>query len=150
MPVISVMVSTPPRVRDPDMHHGTCVMRVLSCMPESLTIGFIWSRWRGKYFRHSRRMWNPHFYVSGKRAIKWCPTKCVIIISNARMILVDFLHAIRTRSLYLKKSFWNSQSNSVASIEYYYSHGEMWRTEYCLCTNSCCGTLVSLNQWKVQ
>ena len=34
------------------------------------TGGFLWSRWRGKrswHSRHSRRMRNPPFYVSGKR-----------------------------------------------------------------------------------
>ena len=32
------MFSPPPRVRDPDMHHGTCVTHVPWCMPGSLTI----------------------------------------------------------------------------------------------------------------
>ena len=42
--------SPPPRVSDPDMHHGTCVTHVPWCMPGSLTIGFLW-RWpRGKTF----------------------------------------------------------------------------------------------------
>ena len=57
------------RVSDPDMHHGTCVTHVPWCMPGSLTSGFLWSRWRGKRSRHSRRMRNPQFYVSGKRPI---------------------------------------------------------------------------------
>ena len=57
------------RVSDPDMHHGTCVTHVPWCMPGSLTCGFLWSRWRGKRSRHSRRMRNPQFYVSGKRPI---------------------------------------------------------------------------------
>ena len=39
------------------------------CMPESLTSGFLWSRWRGKRSRHSWHMRNPQFYVSGKRPI---------------------------------------------------------------------------------
>ena len=42
-------------------------MHVPWCMPGSLTSGFLWSRWRGKCSRHSRRMRNPQFYVSGKR-----------------------------------------------------------------------------------
>ena len=63
--------SPPPRVNDPDMHHGTCVTHVLWCMPGSLTRGFIWTRWRGKRSRHSRRMGNPQFYVSGKRPMVW-------------------------------------------------------------------------------
>ena len=48
------------RVSDPDMHHG-------ACMPQSLTSGFHWSRWRGKRPRHSRHMRNQQSYVSGKR-----------------------------------------------------------------------------------
>ena len=56
--------SPPPRVTDPDMHHGTCLTHVPWCMPGSLNSGFLWSRWRGKRSRHSRRM---EFYVSGKR-----------------------------------------------------------------------------------
>ena len=54
-------------VNDPNMHHGTCVTHVPWCMPGSLTSGFLWSRLRGKRSRHSRRMCNPQFCVSGKR-----------------------------------------------------------------------------------
>ena len=50
--------SPPPRVSDPDMHHGTCVTHVPWCMPGSLTSGFLWSQWQEKRFRHSRRMRN--------------------------------------------------------------------------------------------
>ena len=53
-----VTFSPSPLVSNPDMHHGTCVMRVPWCMPGSLTRGFLWSRWRGKRSRHSRRMRN--------------------------------------------------------------------------------------------
>ena len=51
------------------MHHCTYIMRVPWCMPGSLTSGFLWSWWRGKRSRHSRRMRNPQFCVSGKRPI---------------------------------------------------------------------------------
>ena len=61
--------SPPPRVSDPGMRHGTCVTHVPWCMLGSLTRGFLWSRWWGKRSRHSRRMRNPEFYVSGKRPI---------------------------------------------------------------------------------
>ena len=61
--------SPPPRVSDPDMHHGTCVMHVPWCMPWLLNSGFLGSRWRGKRSRHSWRMRNPQFFVSGKRPI---------------------------------------------------------------------------------
>ena len=37
----------PPRVRDPDTHHGTCVTHVPWCMTGSLTSDFLWSRWPG-------------------------------------------------------------------------------------------------------
>ena len=63
--------SPPPRVSDPDMHHGTCVTHVPWCMPGSITSGFLWSRLRGKRSRHSQRMCNPQFYVSGKRPMSW-------------------------------------------------------------------------------
>ena len=59
----------PPRVSDPDMHHGTCVTLVPWCMPGSLTSGSLWSQWRRKRSRHSRHMRNPQFRVSGKRPI---------------------------------------------------------------------------------
>ena len=65
--------SPPLWVRDPDMHHGTCVTDVPWCMPESLTSGFLWSRWRGKRSRHSRRMHNPQFCLSDKRPIRTKP-----------------------------------------------------------------------------
>ena len=42
--------SPPPRISDPDMHHGTCVTHVAWCMPGSLTSSFLLSRWRGKTF----------------------------------------------------------------------------------------------------
>ena len=45
-----IAFSPPPRVSDPDMHHGTCVTHVPWCMPGSLTNGFLWSRWWGKTF----------------------------------------------------------------------------------------------------
>ena len=66
--------SPPPRVSDPDMHHGTCMTHVPWWMPVSLTNGFLRSRWRGKRSLHSRRMRNPQFYVSGKRPIQ-CHSK---------------------------------------------------------------------------
>ena len=58
-----------PRVSDSGMHHGTCMTHVPWCMPESLTRGLLWSRWQGKRSRHSRRMRNPQFYVSGKKSM---------------------------------------------------------------------------------
>ena len=42
-----------------------------TCVPGSLSNGFLWSRWRGKRSRHSQRMQNPQFYASGKRPIPY-------------------------------------------------------------------------------
>ena len=64
--------SPPPRVSDPDMHRDKCVRHVPRSMPGSLTGGFLWGWCRGNHSRHSRRMRNPQFYVSGK----W-PMECV-------------------------------------------------------------------------
>ena len=70
----------PPRVSDPDMHQGTCVTHVPWCMPGSLTNGFLWGQWRGNRSRHSRRMRNPQFYVSGTRHMAWHRTGITIAI----------------------------------------------------------------------
>ena len=48
-----------------------CRERVPWCMQGSLTSDFLWSRWRGRHSRHSRRMHNPQIYVSGKRSIRY-------------------------------------------------------------------------------
>ena len=57
-----------PLVSNPGMHHGTCVVHVPWCMSGSLTRGG-----RGKRTRHSRRMRDPQFYVSGKRPMVHIP-----------------------------------------------------------------------------
>ena len=71
VPGIPGTFSPPPLVSDPDMHQGTCVTHVPWCMPGSLTSGFLWCRWRGKHSRHSQRMRNPQFCVSGKRPMAY-------------------------------------------------------------------------------
>ena len=63
--------SPPPQISDPDVYHGKCVTHVQWCMPGSLTSGFLWSQWRGKRSRHSRRMRNPYLYVSFKRLVPY-------------------------------------------------------------------------------
>ena len=71
--------SPPPRVSDPDMHHGKCATHVPWYMLGSLTIGFLVNRWWEKRSRHSQHMHNPQFYVSGKR-----PMDCAIHIWRER------------------------------------------------------------------
>ena len=64
----------PPRVSDPDLHHGPCVTHVPWCRQDPLASGFLWSRWWGKSSRHSRRKWKPQFYVS----VEWLMTSPLI------------------------------------------------------------------------
>ena len=61
--------SPQPRLKDPDMYHGTCVAHVPWCMPGSLTSGFLSIRWQIKLSQLSRRMRNPQMYVSVKRPV---------------------------------------------------------------------------------
>ena len=61
--------SPPPRLSDPDMHHGTRVTHMSWSMPGSLTNVFIRIWWFGNRSQYSLRMRNPQFYVSGKRPI---------------------------------------------------------------------------------
>ena len=75
----------PPRVRYPDMHHGTCVTHVPWCMPGSLTSSFLWSRWRRKYSRHYRSMRNPQCYISGKKPMEF------LLVFWRKIILLFYL-----------------------------------------------------------
>ena len=97
-------------VSDPDMHHGTCVTHMPWCMPGGLTSGFL--RWRGKHSRHSRRMPNPQFYVSGKRPMAWkgkpvhkpstpiVTESCIPVVMGRRSILCK-LWIIETLSFWM-------------------------------------------------
>ena len=80
--------SPPPRVSDPDMHHGTCVTHVPWCIAGSVTSGFLWTRWREKRSRHSRRMRNPQCYVSGKRPME----KGYVLIFYISLLHVEISH----------------------------------------------------------
>ena len=93
-PGLARTFSPPPRVSDPDMHHGTYVTHVTWCMPGSLNSRFHWSRWQRKRSRHSRRMRiNPQFYVSSKRPMdKQLDSK-----DNSGMLLL--IHAIFDKSV---------------------------------------------------
>ena len=92
----------PPPVSDLDMHHDTCVTHVPWCMSGSLTSGFLWHRWRGKRSRHSRRMHNPQFYVSGKSTMVWA------IIMLSRSIQYEW-HSGGTTVSENKLNIWGTQ-----------------------------------------
>ena len=82
--------SPPPLVSDPDMHHGTCLTHVPWCMPGSLTSGSLWNRWRRKRSRHSQRMRNPQFCVSGKRPMGYLFTYLVGDFAAHSLVLNGF------------------------------------------------------------
>ena len=85
--------SLPPRVTDPGMHHGTCVAHVPWCMPGSLASGFLWSRWRGKRSRHSRRVRKPQFaYLT--RGPWYIESKCDLQPPKYRIIIVNKFNSI--------------------------------------------------------
>ena len=74
---------------------ATPVTHVRWCMPGSLTSGFLWSWWRGKRSRHSRRMRNPQCHLSGKRPMAHYHWEDIVISWNTNwsiMLLtcVDF------------------------------------------------------------
>ena len=144
------MFSPPPLVSDPDMHHGTCVTHVPWCMSGLLTIGFLWSRWRGKRSRHSRRMRNPQFYVSGKRPMK-------AQMSAIRLGYVEghpswWRHQMETFSALLALCSGNSPVNySLFFAVNLYSIGlDQWiwfPLEIILCFMLNCDILLIIMQW---
>ena len=108
--------SPPPRVSDPDMHHGICVMHMPWCMPGSLTSGFLWNRWRGKRSRHSRRMRNPQFYVSDE-------TSCDVIMLQIRhRLLCDVMNAyLVIDARYPRRHHqqpWHQQFRKILSVAF--------------------------------
>ena len=110
--------SPPPRVSDPDMHHGTRVTHVPWCMPGSLTSIILWSRWQGRRSRHSWRMRNPQFYVTGKRPIVSAPIvmtlsyEQVIVFQNEGFRVLARFHYrkfIKKADTYLWFVKWNKR-----------------------------------------
>ena len=72
-------------------NNGTCIAHVPWCMLGSLTGDSLWSRWRGKRSRHSRRMRNWQFYVFGKRPIPSLSKPMILRDSH----VVDGLHSTK-------------------------------------------------------
>ena len=59
-----------PRHRGLGIRHASRRASLPWCMPGLLISGFLWRWLRGKGSRHSRRLHNPQFYVSGKRPME--------------------------------------------------------------------------------
>ena len=111
--------SPSPRVRDPDMHHDTCVTHVPWCMSGSLTSGLFWNRWRGKRSRHSRRMRNPKFYVSGKRPIATTYHWSEKIANLPRSGIVKWVQPV---TLWVIKDMYSHSDNQGCHNNYIGSH----------------------------
>ena len=122
----------PPRVSDPDIHHGTCVRHVPWCMAGSLISDFLWSRWRGKCSWHSWRMRNPKFYESGKRPIltfphtagwDWlsCTQQGINICSN-----MDTTVYHRPATYYVAIVSWWNKALLPRWWQYKITHGLSW------------------------
>ena len=95
-PGMSVTFSQPPRVSDPDMHHGTCVTHVPWCVPGSR---YAFKSIAGKLPQHSRRMRSPQLYISCKRPMEtlstsYCPLRVIyqasVDTSREMSVMPDF------------------------------------------------------------
>ena len=82
-------------------HHVTKNMHVPWCMPGSPTSGFLWSRWQRKRFRHSRRMRNPQFCISGNRPMD----KFSMVYARFGVSLVQFMFRNVSKFMHLIISF---------------------------------------------
>ena len=109
--------SRPQWVSDPDMHHGTCVTHVLWCMPGSLTSGFLWSRWQGKCSRHSRRLRNPQFYVTGKRPMP-CGVDSFTTSQGVSLKVVAFGQKMHNDLLFVRPSCYLKLHELVSPVLY--------------------------------
>ena len=76
MRVAHATFSPPPRISEPDMHHGTCVTHVPWCMPGSLTSVFFFLKSVARNTIPAFPcMRNPQFCISGKRPM---PSRVVL------------------------------------------------------------------------
>ena len=97
--------SPPPRISNPDMHHGMCIMNVRWCMLGLPTSSFLWHRWRGKRSHHSRRMRNRQFYVSGKRPMSMA--KPMMTVNWAFSLRTNFCEISVKIQLFSVNTGWN-------------------------------------------
>ena len=105
------MFSPPPRVSDPDIHHGTCVTHVPWYMPGSLTSGFLWSRRRGKTFPAFSALRQQSFYSMSQgqhfgarpKSIGFTSIKLIIhsceLFSNHVSVVLKFYSMVEVRML---------------------------------------------------
>ena len=94
-PGIPETFSPPPRVSDPGMHHGTCVMYVPWCMPGSLTSDFSLRSAAGKTFQAFPGVRNPQFCVSEAHGNKK-NTCCANAPGNNHTLLSTYILEMQT------------------------------------------------------
>ena len=127
--------SPPSLASDPYMHHGTCVTHVTWCTSGSQTSGFLWSQWRGKRSRHSRRMRNPQFYAYGKRPM-WSVCDPVKIPCWLHLLFPRLLHCTVFGPSF-RMLDWNnchgfplhqitSSANNLLMCVEFWSHLSLW------------------------
>ena len=98
--------SRPPWIGDPDMHRGTCVTHVPSCMPGSLTSGFLWSRWRGKRSTDYKR----RFYPKSKCTLSiFLPIHMHVNVRKLRGTIVSIIQPPRV-SFYRREIYFTAAS----------------------------------------
>ena len=124
-PGIPGTFSPPPRVSDPDLHHGTCVIHMQSwCMTESLISDFLWSRWLEKMFPASPahrqlailRIWQ------GVHAAKWFSWRSMRPYSGD-FIVHQYHLGIHIYVLNCQFIFFCSQNDAVPNRKHTYFYG---------------------------
>ena len=150
-PGIPGTFSRPPRVSDPDMHHGTCMAHVPWCMMGSLTSGFLWSWWRGKHSQHFRRkrlyIGLPVYkfglcemFYSVSRRFRW--SSCHMIGRDKKIASHPSSNAsfceFLSRQIRRARRIWRARQNLLSSSTWSYiicSHISKWHTSTYLLTH---------------
>ena len=87
-----------PLVSFPGMHHSTCIAHLPWSM---IHVEIANPRWREKRSLHSRRMRNPQFYESGKRA-----TDVYVNFSRVNDTDMEIIHENLNRLVNIHMAFW--------------------------------------------
>ena len=91
-------------------------LRVSWCMPGSLTNAFLWSRWRGKRSRHSRRMRIPQYFASGKRPMASYRYIIQYVANDMHTVLFGFVWFTGLLLFPISQVWWIFFSDLVTSM----------------------------------
>ena len=120
--VFGLSLYGPPTSKEIDSYWSRNVSRHVRHVRAVMHVGIANTRWRGKRSRHSRRMHNPQFYVSGKRPmdmIIWHSDELfyrfkIIAFESTTTTTTTHTH---THSLSLYIYIWNSWPRAHTHIE---------------------------------